>query len=58
MDSYTERHWADIKSKAGVIKLVEPYIEDHKREYKEHLNSKKNNGLIKKDLIIMLVKLQ
>ena len=39
--SYAERHWADIKSKAGVINLDDPYIEDHKREYKEHLNSKK-----------------
>lgn len=41
LGSYAQRHWADIKSKAGVINLVEPYIEDHKREYKEKLNSKK-----------------
>ena len=41
LGSYVQRHWADIKSKAGVINLVEPYIEDHKREYKEKLNSKK-----------------
>ena len=41
LGSYAERHWADIKSKAGVINLVEPYIEEHKREYKEHLNNKK-----------------
>ena len=39
--SYAQRHWADIKSKAGVINLVDPYIEDHIREYKEKLNSKK-----------------
>ena len=41
LGSYAQRHWADIKSKAGAINLVEPYIEDHKREYKEKLNSKK-----------------
>lgn len=39
--SYEQRHWADIKSKAGVLNIVEPYIEDHIREYKEKLDSRK-----------------
>ena len=39
--SYAERHWADIKSRAGVINLEDPYIEQHTIEYKERLNDKK-----------------
>ena len=39
--SYEQRHWADIKSKAGVLNIVEPYIEDHIRKYKEKLDSRK-----------------
>ena len=41
LDSYEQKHWADIKSKAGVLNIVEPYIEGHTREYKEKLDSKK-----------------
>ena len=41
LGSYIERHWADIKSKAGVINSGDPYIEDHTREYEERLKSKK-----------------
>ena len=39
--SYAQRHWADIKSKAGCINLVDPYVDSLSREYKEKLNSKK-----------------
>ena len=41
LGSYEQRHWADIKSKAGVLNVVEPYIEGHTREYKEKLDNKK-----------------
>ena len=39
--SYAQRHWADIKDKAGVINSYEPYIEWHIREYKEKMSNKK-----------------
>ena len=39
--SYVQKHWADIKNKGGSINSIEPYIEEHTREYKERINNKK-----------------
>ena len=39
--SYAQKHWADIKNKGGSINSIEPYIEEHTREYKERINNKK-----------------
>ena len=39
--SYVQKHWADIKNKGGSINSIEPYVEEHTREYKERINNKK-----------------
>ena len=39
--SYEQKHWADIKSKAGVINSNNPYLDNHIIEYKEKMESKK-----------------
>lgn len=39
--SYAQKHWADIKNKGGSINSIEPFIEEHTREYKERINNKK-----------------
>jgi hypothetical protein len=39
--SYAQKHWADIKTKGGSINSIEPYVEEHTREFKERINNKK-----------------
>ena len=50
INSYEQKHWADVREKAGIIDNSSPYLDRSYKEYKERVKNMKK-WIIKKDFI-------